>query len=532
MKKQILSAWIIAVLGIASLPVQAENLLDVYKQAKQFDAQLQAQETGYLATLENRPQALANKKPQVTLSGSAGLSRTDVFRDASVLSDTSHTNTGSISYTLNVSKPLYNQSIDAAINKADVGIAQAFSNLESQRQSLLLRVAQRYFDFLLAQDTVDYAEAQRQSTERQLKQTKAFFDAGRSAITDVREAQARYDLTVSQEVNAQQQLAVAREALRVMTGKNYKTLNAPQPNIKLLMPKPNDIEAWVAASTKYNKTLQVSQKAIEVAQADINLERAAKSPIVNMYARHTGSMTSGSSPLDPVTTGLSAGVEASIPLYTGGAIASKVRQAQLNFKQAQENYQYQARVVEQQVRSAYLSVQSSIAQAQANRQALLSAETAAKATQVGFQVGTRTAVDMLTTLSSVFSARRDYASARYNYLLNMINLKQSSGVLAEQDLAQMSRLLTQPPSLQRAALQKQTQELLKPIDLDAVDLGTNKALNRNSRNAATTGNKVDLLAEPKLPPLPVLTTPKTIELPALPSLPPPSVPLTGNVITR
>lgn len=515
---------------MVSVPTQAENLLQVYQQAKQFDAQLQAQETGYLATLENRPQALAAKKPQVTLSGSAGLSRTDIFRDASVLSDTSHTNTSNVAYTLNVSKSLYNKSIDAAIAQADVGIAQAFANLESQRQSLLLRVAQRYFNFLLAQDTVEYAATQRQSTERQLKQTKAFFDAGRSPITDVREAQARYDLTVAQEVNAQQQLAVAREALRVVTGQNYQTLNAPQPNIKLIMPQPNSVDSWVTASVKNNKTLQVSQKAIEVAQADINRQRAANGPVVSVYARHTGSMSSGNSALDPISTGLSAGVEASIPLYTGGATASKVRQAQLGFKQAQQNYQYQARLVEEQVRSAYLSVQSSIAQAQANRQALLSAETAAKATQVGFQVGTRTAVDMLTTLSAVFSARRDYSSARYNYLLNMINLKQATGVLAEQDLAQMSRLLTQPVALQRAALQKQTEAILKPVELDGLALSAGSKPSAKPSKAKE--NTADLLVLPKLPPLPTLNTPAPIAIPALPSLPVPSVPLSGSVVVR
>lgn len=510
-------------LSCASLPAYAENLLQVYQQAKTFDAQLQAQETGYLATLENRVQAQAAKKPQVTLSGSAGLSRTDVFRDASVLSDTSHSNSSSASYSLSVTKSLYNKSINAAIAQADVGIAQAFAGLESQRQNLLLNVAQRYFNFLLAQDTVEYAAAQKQSTERQLKQTKAFFDAGRSAITDVREAQARYDLTLAQEVSAQQQLAVAREALRVLTGVNYKTLNAPQPNIKLIMPQPNNVETWVSASAKNNKTLVVSQKAIEVAKADIDRQRAANGPVVSGYARHTGSMSSGSSPLDPITTGFSVGVEASIPLYTGGATASKVRQAQLSFKQAQQNYQYQARLVEEQVRSAFLSVQSSIAQATANRQALLSAETAAKATQVGFQVGTRTAVDMLTTLSAVFSARRDYSSARYNYLLNMISLKMAAGVLAEQDLAQMSRLLTQPPSLQRAVLQKQTQELLKPIDLDALGLGNTPAATK--RPTMTT-------KEDNILPLPTLTPLPTIELPPLPSLPAPSVPLSGSVVVR
>ncbi|WP_040849475.1 TolC family outer membrane protein [Thiofilum flexile] len=524
MKKLTLSAWMCVALGSVSLSAQAENLLQVYQQAKTFDAQLKAQETGYLATLENRVQAKASKKPQITLSGSSGYSRSDIFYDASVLSDTAHNNTFSTSYTLSLTKSLYNKTIEATIAQADVGIAQAYASLENQRQSLLLNVARRYFNFLLAQDTVDYAASQKQSTERQLKQTKAFFEAGRSPITDVREAQAKYDLTVSQEVSAQQQLLVAREALRVVTGKNYKTLNAPQPNIKLVMPQPNNVDTWITASVKNNKTLLVSQKAIEVARASIEVARAAKKPVVSLYANHTGSMSSGSSALDPISTGFSAGVQASIPLYTGGETASKVRQAQLLFKQAQQNYQYQARLVEEEVRSAFLSVQSSIAQANANRQSLLSAETAARATQVGFQVGTRTAVDMVAALTATFSARRDYASARYNYLLNMVNLKMSSGVLAEQDLAQLSRLLTQSPSLQRAALDRQTKELLKPVDLDLLGAGRNTATPRS--NTPAPRDSLSLPAAPALTPLP------TIELPPLPSLSTPSVPLSGSVVIR
>lgn len=440
MKKLSLASAII--FGLLSTQAYADNLLQVYQKAKAFDAQLKSQETAYLATLENKPQAVAAKKPQVTLSGSLGYTYQHTLRDATVFEDSSSADNVSGSYTLNVQKPIYNKVADARIQQVDASISQAYAGLEAQRQALIMRVAQAYFNFLLAQDNLEVARNEQKTTKQQLAQVQAFFNAGRSAITDLKEAQSRYDLVLASVASAQQQLDVSREALRVLSGQNYQKLRTPKANLALKMPQPNNIQSWVQTALKNNKSLQATKKAIQVAQRNIRVERAAKSPTVNLYARHTGSLTeSNDSPLDPINAGVSVGVEASVPLYTGGSIDSKVRAARHSFRQAQQTFDYESRTTEQQVRSAFLAVQSNIAQARANQQAVASAEVAAKATKVGFEVGTRTATDVLTSLQNVFSARRNLAQSRYNYLLSILTLKQAAGTLAERDLQLMSRNL-------------------------------------------------------------------------------------------
>lgn len=430
-------------IGLASTPIHAENLLQVYQHAKAFDAQLQSQEASYLATLENKPQALAAKKPQVTLSGSLGYNFQHTLADHNPLADKTVDNLSG-NYTLNMQKPVYNKTIDANIGRADAAISQAYSALEAQRQALIMRVAQAYFDYLLAQDNLSVAKNEQKTTLNQLNQVKAFYNVGRSPVTDLKEAQSRYDLVVASTTRSQQQLDIAKEALRVLTGKNYNRLAAPHKGLALRMPQPNNMQAWVKNALQSNKALIANQKATEVAQRAIRIERAAKSPTVNVYARHTGSFQeSNDAALDPIVVGASVGVEASVPLYTGGSINSKIRAAQHSFRQAQQNYQYEKRVTEQQVRSAFLSVQTNIAQARANQQAVASAQTAAKATKVGFEVGTRTATDVLTSLQSLFSAQRNLAQSRYTYLLSVLQLKQAAGTLSEKDLLQMSRQLAQ-----------------------------------------------------------------------------------------
>ena len=478
MKQQILALLIATSLTVVVEEAHAENLLQVYQQAKGYDAQLKALESNYLSILEKKPQALAALKPQVSASGSVAQSYQHYLYDSPYGKD--GINSTNLNYSLNMQKSLYNKSIDAQVAQTDSIIAQASAGLEAGREDLVMRVAQAYFEFLAAQDNVQFARTEKEAIGRQLEQTKAYFDAGRSAITDVKEAESRYDLATSQEITTSNQLDLAREKLRLLTGNSYQLLNAPAGSTPLAMPNPSNIDQWVKTAQASNKQLQASKQAVATALKAVDIQRAAKKPVVSLYATHTGSNTEGDTPVDPRVLGLSAGVQVNMPLYTGGATDSKIREAQHDLRQAEQQLDLQARQTEQATRSAYLTVESSIAQVKASKQALVSAETAAEATQAGFEVGTRTSVDVLNSLRNVFSARRDYSQARYTYLVNTLKLKQAAGTLGERDVASMSNYLTATPKQTAASLSKMASASGEPIEDKASGDGDTTALNNNT----------------------------------------------------
>lgn len=519
MKQQTLAFLIAASLTLATQQVQAENLLQVYQQAKGYDAQFKALESDYLATLERKPQALAALKPQVSVSGSATENRQRTAYDPTP-GYLSNVTSGTLGYSLSLSKSLYNNALNDQVKQADNIIAQASAGLESSREDLVLRTAEAYFNFLQSQDNLEFARTEKNAINRQLEQTKAYFDAGRSAITDVKEAESRYDLAVAQEINAVNQLDLAREQLRVLTGGFYQSLNAPAANMPLTMPTPGDIEQWVKIAKTNNKKLLASQHAIETAQTAVDIQRASKKPVVDLVAKQTGSDSQSKAALDPRVYGASVGVQVSMPLYTGGSIDSKIREAQHNFRQAQQQYDFQNRTTEQQARNAFLTVQSSISQVKANQRALASAETAAEATQAGFEVGTRTAVDVLTALRNVFSARRDYSQTRYTYLLNTLKLRQAAGTLTDQDIVTMNTIMTTTPKQLAASLQDST----PPTNLE--DNGSFQKYSATSANAADAKPAADAVEAPvaqeKAPkkgkkPLKAAKEPKEAQEPAAPA---------------
>ena len=230
-----LSLLAVPLLALTANNAHAENLLQVYQQAKNHDAQLQAQESGHLATLEQRQQALAGFRPQVNLSGNASYA---AERD----SLTSKTVDGNqANYALTLDQPLYNQGVKANIAKTDALVRQSAATLDAVRQNLIVRVATAYFETLQAQDNLTFAKAEKAAINRQLVQAKAYFEAGRSAITDVKEAEASDATAQAQEIAATQQLDIAREQLRVLTGNVYPSLDVPRTNLPLAMPTPNSI---------------------------------------------------------------------------------------------------------------------------------------------------------------------------------------------------------------------------------------------------------------------------------------------------
>ena len=416
----------------------AENLLQVYQHAKQNDAQLKISEIGYLAALEKKPQVLSALKPRLDLGATASYNLQYLNTKRSEDGNASL----NLGYDLTLNKPLINKKLRAQVAQVDASILQAKASLEIDRQNLIIRVAEAYFQFLNAEDTLVFRKAEKGAIGRQLNQVKAYFDAGRSAITDVKEAQARYDLTGSQVVLAQQRVDVARESLRAITTRYYKKLKSAGNKIPLITPKPNNVEAWAKTAIKNSPQVIVAEHAINVAQKTIDIERAARAPTLNLFAKHSGGSSFGEDAVDRDSLDGSVGVKFSMPILEGGNISSRIREARHKLQQARQKLELQKRLTTQQTRAAYLTIVSGLSQVRALKQALNSTQTAANATKAGFEAGTRTAVDVLLSLRETFSAKRDYTNARYDFLLNTLKLKQAAGTLSEADVAKLSRLLT------------------------------------------------------------------------------------------
>ena len=441
MKIKIIPLFIASALLVAHT-ASAENLLQVYQHAKAYDPQLKAFESNFRATQESIKQASALLKPQAQLSASSGLSLQNTHNSAFSVSD-GYANVSNSNYALSVNQALYRKELNAQLSRTKATVSQAQAELAGQRQALLIRTAESYFNVLLAQENLSFAEAEKTAIGKQLDQVKAYFEAGILAITDVKETQSRYDQAEAQKVDAANQVALANETLKVVTGRKYKKLIGISKGIQLKQPHPAKMEAWLALGQKNSKTVQAAQHAIRAAQKNVEQQRAERKPKVDLVARHSGTIiedfNSGTSNRIQDDTSLT--VQLSMPLYTSGSIASKVRDARHRLRASQHDMAFQKQLVVQQVSSAYLTVSSDISRASSLKQALTSAEVALEATQAGFEVGTRTAVDVLLSLRNVFAAKRDYANARYNYLLNMLKLKQAAGNISINDLKKTTALL-------------------------------------------------------------------------------------------
>jgi outer membrane protein len=414
----------------------AENLLQTYQHAKAYDPQIKALEESFKSTQESINQAQGALRPQVSLNTSLSANSSDLTGIPGNYDDSL-----TASYSTDLSQAVYRKDLSSAKAVAAASVLQAKSNLETQRQNLILRVAEPYFNVLLSQESLRFAEAEKEAIGKQLEQTKAYFEAGTLAITDVKEAQASYDQSVSSVISAKNDVALAKEALRVVTGKSYKQLQGNSA-FKLDNPTPNNIEAWVKLAEQNNYSIKAAQQGIKVAENNLAQQRSLRKPKVDAFASHSGRFSDGIS--DSISINKydnSVGIRMTMPLYTSGINSSKVRAASHDYKSSAHNAELQKQLVFQQVRSAYLTVISNISQVNSLQQALASTQTALDATQAGFEVGTRTAVDVLLALRNTFRSKRDLAQARYTYLLNMLRLKQAAGTLSANDLKQMTAML-------------------------------------------------------------------------------------------
>ncbi len=436
MHKLSLKIVLLALLGCWQ-PLQAQDLVTVYGLALERDAELQIAEANYLSAVQALPVARSGRKPQVFLNANGSLRESD----NSVTGDNDN---DTIGYSLSLTQSLYDNETTGNINAAEANTAAELARLQGARQGLILRVAETYFDILAAHDNVDFAYAERTSIARQLEQAQKRFEVGLIAITDVHEAQARFDSADAQAILAENILENAYQALVVITDdtsiRDVARLGETMP---MSLPEPANAEAWVELAFKNNRDLIAAQQVLNAARFERDKRARRGYPTLDFVASYADNDVEDDLLGDSQQDDLTLAIQFEMPLYTGGRISAEQAQADAELRSAQNTTLLQTRLASQQSRTAYLDVVSGISQVKALKQALDSSNIALEATQAGFEVGTRTSVDVLISLRETYRAQRDYASSRYDFLLNNLRLKQAAGILEEDDLFAVNRSLIQ-----------------------------------------------------------------------------------------
>ncbi len=440
----------------AAPPAQAASLLEVYQQALQSDPLIHEAEALRLAAQEAAPQARGFLLPQVNASGSWTSgdeegTRLEVDPSGQFASIPSEADFENKQWNLELRQTIFRWDQFVNMRQANRIVARADVVYEAAQQDLMLRVVQRYLDVLAAEDQLTSIHADREAIARQLEQAQQRFEVGLIAITDVQESQAAYDQAVAAEIAAQRELATARELLRELTGEHVRTLAAPEDDFPLRAPDPASEEAWVNMALEQNLDLLASRFDEEIARDEIAFRRTGHYPTVDLVAgrshfESSGERRFGDSPFLPAdnqSDGDSIGIQVTIPLFSGGRTSSLVREAVYLHRASREQLQRIARETERQARDAYLGVLSEISRVKALEQAVASSRTALAATQAGFDVGTRTIVDVLDSQRTLYQAITNYYQSRYVYIANVLRLKNAAGTLAVQDLEQIDRWLSE-----------------------------------------------------------------------------------------
>jgi outer membrane protein len=323
-------------------------------------------------------------------------------------------------------------------------VVQAQSTLAFAGQDLMIRVAQAYFDVLLAEYQLETVKAQKVATAEQLAQAKRNFQVGTATITDTYDAQARYDLQVAAEITASNDIEVRRAALQQIIGRPPGPLAKPQGQgqITLSLPEPNDMEAWVQAAYANSLQVQIAKANLEIAAKEVDRNRAANYPTIDAVGSATyNTQNSSQIAVGQTITQAIIGLQLNYPLYQGGAISSRVREAIANKNKSEQDYENARRTVAQNVRQSFLAVRTGLAEIGALRQALASNQLSVDATKLGQEVGVRTQVDVLNALGLLYTAQRDLYRAYYVTIVGQLKLKQSVGRLTPVDLDNVNRLL-------------------------------------------------------------------------------------------
>ncbi len=439
MKLRPITALILAALAG---PVAGEDLMQVYREAQRNDPSLAAARANWTATQERVPQARSALLPNVSAGGTAYLNdgRTDFTGGNVPVTANSYSNAG---LTISASQPLYRKQNQLAYDQAQRLVEQADFTLAVAQQELILRVAIVYFDVLLAEVNIELAEAQKAAVSEQLAQAKRNFEVGVATITDTNEAQARYDTIVAQEIAARNDLDNRRTALRAIIGRMPGALKKLGPAFEPELPSPNVLETWLERALTENLNVRIAGYNVDVASLEIERARAGHLPTVDLIAGAGVTWGTGSLASDFNYNSRDAriGVAVNVPLYQGGFVESRVREAIALQDSARQVLETARRNAIFNAQNGFTGVNSAAASVTAFKQALRSAETALASNKLGQEVGVRTNLDVLNVTQNVFQTRRDLADAYFKYLIAVLRLKAASGTLSELDLEDINRRL-------------------------------------------------------------------------------------------
>lgn len=426
-------------LGAAVNAARADSLHEIYQLAKERDPTLRAAAAARDAAIEAGPQARSGILPTIGFGGDVSRNRYDERKPTPGIANPTYS-TNQI-YSLNLTQPVFRWDRWVALDQADYRVAQAQAEYGAAEQELMVRVSDRYFAVLAAQDAVRLAGKQKESFGRQLEQAQQRFEVGLSAITDVQEAQAGYDLALATEIRAQNQLDSAREQLREIIGEPRENLDPVQDTgFAAVAPEPQNQQNWVDSALQQNPGLAAARAASEAAREQIGIARAGHYPTLDAVASYSyNDRNFGVGGFRLERNDGAVGLQLAVPLYQGGVVNSRTREARALFDQAREQLDVTQRNIERQTRDAFRGVVSGISQIKAAEQARTSSATALEAAQTGFEVGTRTIVDVLNARRILTEAELNLFQARYDYLLNSLRLKQAAGTLAPTDLQAMGK---------------------------------------------------------------------------------------------
>lgn len=449
-----------ACLLLASGLSHSATLLEIYEQALDNDPELAAARAAYEAGLESKKIGRSFLLPQI--SGAASYSENDtesksvqtlVINGAAVDSVSDRESDGdSTSYSVTLRQPLFDMGAWYSYKQGAVQSDAAVVQFKADQQSFIVRVATAYFDVLRAIDTLKTALAEQAALESQLQQTRQRYEVGLTAITEVHEVQAQFDSALANAIAARGNLAIYYEALEVLTGQPHEEVAPILEDFTVSHPVPRERQAWVEFALNNNYSLQSARLNSQLAEYNAKSYRSAHLPTLSATLSHRESesfskgLDRAALPPTPTVSDSESGtttisLDLSIPIYSGGRVSAQRRQAYSQSMRADDLARLTQRRTIQLARSAHQAVETGVVRVEALQQAIVSSQSALEATQAGYEVGTRTLVDVLLAQRNLYSAQRNYYDALYSYILNSLTLKEAAGILSPEDLVELDRWL-------------------------------------------------------------------------------------------
>jgi outer membrane protein len=464
MRKSIRLNVLAAALAVTCAPAfsHAEDLMQIYQEARQADPTLAGADANKGAVGEGVDQARSFLLPQIGATwgynhsdgSSSGVSpEQDGNGNLVLLPDQVTSRDRSRPAQATLTQSIFNWGNIERLRGSRAQAASAVSNYDAAVQALIVRTATAYFGVLTAQDQLTFAEGAEKAFARQLDQAEQRFQVGLSAITDVHEARANHDSSVAQVIQAQNNVDNARETISQITGKDFGDLKKLREKLPMEKPTPSDLQAWVDIAAAQSPAILSAKQLVDAAEFNIGAQRSGHFPTLNASVVRSdtpswgdtgeiiGSQNFGNFHNNGLTNGTTVGIVLNIPIFTGGLVSSQVRQAVYQRDQAQDQYELQRRQVVANTRNAYRAVIAGISEVEATKQAVISAQSALEATQAGFEVGTRTIIEVLQQQQALFQAQSTYSQARHQFVLSGLQLKQSAGTIEGKDLEAVNSLL-------------------------------------------------------------------------------------------